>query len=192
MFEAKVKKPLLSDKMKDIIDKSTGERSLDCPTDDIIRYKYKIMKLLTSDQDILRTLHYEDAITDDKEINGDSYRNVCIFDHLKLPELKDKVRNYICFEANDNGYGEFTERTLVFRCVSHIDDVQTDWGVSRQDLLASIIKEKFDWSNVLGMRLIKQSDNGLVTNDGYYYREIVYRANEPLNTYNKLNKYKNG
>ena len=188
MFEAKVKNPKLSEDMQGILNRSMGDKEASDKIDDIYRFKYKIMRMLVNDQDILRTLHNDDLEGNDEIINGDAYRNVCIFDFLKLPDNKSEVKNYICFEVDSNGWGETTETTITFRCVSHIDDVETDWGISRQDLLAAIVKNKFDWSNAFGMRLAKTADIGRVTNDGYYYREVVYRCTDPLNSYKRINQ----
>lgn len=186
MFEEKFKEPKLSTEMENIIKRSIDEKNKD-NMDDIFRYKYKIMKMLTSNQDILHTLHNDELAGHDEIINGDLYRNVCIFDFMKLPNLKDEVKNYICFEVNDIGYGDLVNKKIVFRTVSHEEDHKTDWGISRQDLLAAIIKNEFDWSNVFGMHLEKEADQGLVTSDGYYYREIVYKTSAPNNLFNKIN-----
>lgn len=191
MFEAKEKEPKLSADMQGILNRSMGDRDASEKVDDIYRSKYKIMKLLTENQDILNTLHNDDLAGVDEVINGDTYRDVCIFDFLKLPDNKSEVKNYVCFEINDNGWGETTEKTIIFRCVSHIDDARTDWGIPRQDLLAAIIKNQFDWSNVLGMRLRKDSDNGRVTDDGYYYREVIYRCTDALNPYQRMHQRAN-
>ena len=192
MFDKKELEPKLSQELQDIINRSMDTKS-NSNTDDIFRYKYKIMKTLTSNQDLLRTLHNDELQGNDEIVNGDLYRNVCIFDFMKLPNNKSKVKNYICFEVNDNGAGDFTNKTIIFRTVSHEEDHVTDWNISRQDLLALIIKNEFDWSNVFGMHVEKQSDNGYVTSDGnesYYYREIVYRTTAPNNTYNKINNFR--
>lgn len=186
MFKPKDKEPKLSVAIESILDKSMGEK-IDGNTDEIFRYKYKIMKLLTSNQDLLHTLHNIDLQNDEDVINGDSYRDVCIFDFMKLPDNKQEVKNYICFEVDDNGNGSFAQKRISFRAVSHEDDHKTDWGISRQDLLALIIKEEFDWSNVFGMHVEKQSDNGYVTDDGYCYREIVYVATTGNNLYGRIN-----
>ena len=42
-----------------------------------------------------------------------------------------------------------------FRTIAHQDDVSTIWGIDRQDLLAALVKERFQWSNILGTQLIK-------------------------------------
>lgn len=188
VFEPKQKEPKLSEDMQGILRRSMGERDASDKIDEIYRFKYKIMRMLTEDQDLLRTLHNDELAGADEIINGDAYRNICIFDFLKLPDNKSEVKNYICFEVDNSGWGETTESVITFRCVSHIDDVETDWGISRHDLLAAIIKNKFDWSNVFGMRLIKMHDLGRVTDDGYYYREVAYRSVEPLNSYKRINQ----
>ena len=186
IFDEKKKEPLLSEEMKGIINRSIDENN-SSNLDDIFRFKYKIMQMIISNQDILHTLH-NDKLSNNKEIiNGDLYRDVCIFDFMKLPNNKTEVKNYLCFEVNDiSSYDNLVNRRVVFRTVSHEDDYKTDWGISRHDLLASIIKNEFDWSNALGMHFEKESDNGYVTNDGYYYREIVYKITSPNNTYNKI------
>lgn len=188
MFEEKIKEPKLSAEMEGIIKRSIDEKN-SSNTDDIFRYKYKIMKMLTSNQDILHALHNDELSGFNEIINGDLYRDVCIFDFMKLPNLKDSVKNYICFEVNDVGYGDLVNKRIVFRTVSHESDHKTDWGISRQDLLASIIKNEFDWSNSLGMHLEKESDSGLIADDGYYYREISYKTTAPNNAYNKINNF---
>lgn len=186
MFQEKIKEPKLSAEMENIIKRSIDEKNKS-NIDDIFRYKYKIMKMLTSNQDILHALHNDELCGKDEIINGDLYRDVCIFDFLKLPDLKDEVNNYICFEVNDTGHGNMLAKRIIFRTVSHKDDHKTDWGISRQDLLASIIKNEFDWSNVFGMHLEKESDVGSIADDDFYYREIVYKTSTPNNTYNKIN-----
>lgn len=187
IFDEKEKEPLLSEKMKGILNRSIDEKN-SSNLDDIFRYKYKIMQMLISNQDILHALHNDELSKGNEIINGDLYRDVCIFDFMKLPDNKTEVKNYVCFEVNDvSSYDSLVNKRIVFRTVSHEDDYKTDWGISRHDLLASIIKNEFDWSNALGMHFEKESDNGYVTNDGYYYREIIYKIVSPNNTYNKLN-----
>ena len=186
MFGLKEKEPKLSMEMQKIINRSIDEKN-GANTDEIFRYKYKIMQLLTSNQDILRALHNADIDNGDEELNGDLYRYVNIFDFMRLPDFQHEVKNYICFEVNDSTYGDYATRSIVFRAVSHEDDCKTDWGIARHDLLASIIKNEFDWSNVFGFHVKKVSDNGHVVDSGYYYREIVYETTVTNNLYAKLN-----
>lgn len=188
MFSEKVKEPKLSSELEAVIRRSIDEKN-SANTDEIFRYKYKIMNLLTSDQDILHTLHCA-KFGDDSVLNGDALRDVCIFSFMKLPDNKDEVNNYICFEVNDDCYGDYASKRIIFRTVSHINDCKTDWGIPRHDLLALIIKNKFDWSNECGLHLEKESDSGHVTDDGYYYREIVYVSTVPNNLFRRTNNFR--
>ena len=195
-FEIKKKEPVLSSEMQDLIDKTHGDSKGD-KYDDIERYKYLIMKLLTEDQDILNTLHNKDLEikyrNEDGIINGDAYRDVNIYSFLKIPDSQSVVKNFICFEVDDVEIPRYSEvlieKNIIFRTISHEDDYKTDWGVNRQDLLAAIIKSKFDWSNVFGMHIEKVYDKGRVAENGYYYREFIFETTV-LN--NLVNKAKNG
>lgn len=190
----KLKEPALSPEMISIIENSHRQgdgKSLGY--DDIDSYKYIIMDILTKNQDILNTLHNADFEKEDKRINGllngDLYKNVNIFNFLKVPETQSKVKNYICFEINDVEQVRYNEvliiKNITFRTISHDEDFKTDWGIARQDLLATIIKKEFDWSNVFGMHVEKISDRGRIAEDGYYYREFVYETTVANNLVNK-------
>jgi len=178
---AKQKEPKLSQNMQDVINKSHRDGNGDC-YDDNERYKYKIMKMLTENQDVLWALHNAEleekfAFKDDEgntKLNGDAYRNVSVFNFLKIPDIQSRVRNYICFEVNDIEQPRYNDaliiKNIIFRTVSHDDDYKTDWGMSRQDLLALIIQSEFDWTNAFGMHIEKISDKGRIAENGYYYR----------------------
>ena len=189
---SKVKNPDLSQEMIDIIERSHRQGD-GLAYDDIDSYKYIIMDILTKNQDILKTLHNKDFEQEDKKINGllngDLYRDVNIFNFLKIPDTQSVSKNYICFEVDDMEQVRYNEalitKNITFRTVAFEDDIKTDWGIARQDLLAMIIKNKFDWSNVFGMHVSKIYDRGRVSEDGYYYRELIYETTVPNNLVNK-------
>lgn len=191
---AKQKEPKLSPEMEAIINKSHSDGNGDC-YDDNERYKYRIMQMLTHNQDILWTLHNENLqnVNAEGELNGDAYRDVNIFNFLKIPDTQSTVKNFICFEVNDVEQPRYSEsliiKNIIFRTVSHDDDYKTDWGIARQDLLAAIIQSGFDWTNAFGMHIEKISDRGRVAENGYYYREFIYETTVPNNL---VNKAKNG
>lgn len=190
-FIEKEKTPKLSAKLQKVVERSHGDQNGN-GMDDIARYKHKVMTELTSNIDILSTLHNNDLESrlNWDYPNGDMYRDVNIFDYMKLPSLKDEIQNYICFEVSAlaSYNDDFTIINVVFRTVSHVNDMKTDWGIQRHDLLALIIKSQFDWSKVFGKTLIKVSDVGKIGEDDFYYREITYKCDLPNNHYNKLNR----
>lgn len=192
-FESKEKLPKLSPEMQKIIERSHRDGISDS-YDDTERYKYQIMQMLTNNQDILWTLHnktFEKNIDTNGNLNGDYYRDVNIFSFLKVPGTQDEVKNFICFEVYDVSvpYESLIKKNISFRTITHENDFKTDWGIARQDLLAAIIKNEFDWSNVFGMHLEKVYDKGRIAENGYYYREFIYETTVPNNL---VNKAKNG
>ena len=184
--------PKLSEHMLNVINKSHGE-DIDNSNeyDDIELYKYKIMKMLTEDEDLISTLNNKEL----EGHKGDDYRFVNIFNFLKIPDTQSTVKNFICFEVNDVEQPRYSEglmkKYIVFRTVSHEDEVKTDYGVARQDLLALIIKNKFDWSQVFGMHIEKIQDYGKISENGYYYREFVYETTTVNNLVNKAKAINN-
>ena len=70
--------------------------------------------------------------------------------------------------------------------IAHQDDVSTIWGIDRQDLLAALVKERFQWSNILGTQLIKTYDSGKVAENGYYYRNMYFEQTAPNDIQNRL------
>lgn len=189
---SKVKNPDLSQEMIDIIERSHRQGE-GLAYDDIDSYKYIIMDILTKNQDILKTLHNRDFEQEDKKVNGllngDLYKDVNIFNFLKIPDTQSVSKNFICFEVDDMEQVRYNEalitKNITFRTVAFEDDIKTDWGIARQDLLAMIIKSEFDWSNIFGMHVSKIYDRGRVSEDGYYYRELIYETTVPNNLVNK-------
>lgn len=211
IFPEKEKEPILSDSIKDLISNTHRKDSNSDKYDDIDMYKYIIMRELLNDQDILHTLHYEKLENNAKkvpiyaedgnqkideygnklyktEIIGVDYKDKAIFNFLKIPDIQSEVKNYICFEVNNieipRGSTALITKNIIFRTISHESDYKTDWGIARQDLLAAIIKNKFDWTNIFGTHLELVSDRGKTADMGYYYREFIYETTTANNLVN--------
>lgn len=143
---------------------------------DISLDKQKILDDLYKDPDIFEVLNNKELI--DKCAPPEDYYLVNIFPFLKIPDTQSTVKNYICFDIDDTQDIErnnaFIIKQVLFRTACHEEDVKTPYGICRQDLLALLIKERFQWSNVLGLQLKLTYDSGKVAENGYYYRQIVF------------------
>lgn len=144
--------------------------------DDITYDKQLILQDLYKDGDILETLHNPDLdITQPEE-----FRNVNIFSFLKVPDTQTTVKNFICFEVNDtesmSSNNLMVSKEITFMTICHSDEVQTAWGIDRQDLLAFLIKDRFQWSNYFGMQLKKTYDIAGVFDKDYYCRTLRFQA----------------
>lgn len=186
-FKPKVKEPILSEEVQNIINRSIDEKNRN-NYDDIFRIKNKIVQNLINNQDILHSLHYQKDVHEDI-IDGTSYKDTCIFDDLKIPNKESEVKSYICFEVDDTtSYDSRIVKTITFRIIVHEDDLLTDWGINRKDLLSLIIKNEFDWNHILGTTMQKTKDFGYIADTVYHCRDIEYQLITPNNISNK-NKY---
>lgn len=149
--------------------------------DDITLFKQIVLKDLYSDQDIIEVLHNVEL--EKQHALPEDYRNVNIFAFLKIPDTQSVVKNFICFEVSDIDElfhnKTYIERRVTFRAVSHEDDIVTGFGIDRQDLLGMLIKDRYSWTNIMGMRLEKEYDVGRIAENGYYYREIRFKVVSP-------------
>lgn len=156
---------------------------------DSISYdKRKILEDLYKDSDIIEILNNKEL----QAVNAcpEDYYNVNIYSFLKIPDAQSKVKNFICFEVNDTeivySNNIMVSKQIIFRTIAHQDDVSTIWGIDRQDLLAALVKERFQWSNILGTQLIKTYDSGKVAENGYYYRNMYFEQTAPNDIQNRL------
>lgn len=182
------REPKLSEETLKILYRSMGKELSDEPNDhtathEIFRYKYKTMQLLLNCDDLLRALHYP-KLSDLEPLNGDLFRDVAVYDYMKLPPLRDKVQPYICFEVYLTQGGQRTRTlTLNIRIVVHDRDCKTDWAINRVDLIDLIITHLIDWSNEFGATMVKTSDIANMSNGDFYFRDLTFTANIAPNDY---------
>lgn len=149
--------------------------------DDISYDKRVLLQDIYKDPDIFEVLH-NSQLTNDSALPEDYY-NKNIFSFLKIPDTQSTVKNFLCFEVNieEESYNNYimVNKQVTFRTVSHESDVETPYGVDRQDLLAMIIKDRYCWSNILGGKMKKIYDVGKIAENGYYYRDIRFKVIAP-------------
>lgn len=165
-----------------VTDLSQPELRRDKNIDIIVLFKQMVLKDLYTDKDIIETLHNVEL--EKAGASPEDYRGVNIFSYLKIPNTQSTVKNFICFDVNLNGdfYRDnpaFLQNYVIFRTVSHDEDVGTEYGIDRQDLLGMLIKDRYTWSNYMGMTLQLEYDLPKIAENGYYYREIRFKLSSP-------------
>lgn len=121
-----------------------------------------------------------------------------IVGHLKLNGLQKEVLNFIMFDIRDEeaGYGTtITKKQYIeVMCVVHENDMMTEYGIERTDLLSYIIRDLLCWSNALGFHIELEEDRPYILDNDYYSRRMRFLINAP-NVVNghmgRLNKYDN-
>ena len=172
----------------------------DTPDDDNIRYKEKIHDALLSNAELLYALNNEELeselfdeddnlLIDEKtgELLGEVDRyfgdNSNIRPYLFIPDTQTDVKHYVCYQVafdelpryqNVQKYTEITFNIFV----NGKDRTDKLTGIPRHDLIASIIRERFNWSNIFGMQTHLISSKESVTDNNYLVRTLIFQITD--------------
>ena len=172
------------------------------PDDDVILYKQKIKNALLSNPCLLYALddktleselfdkngninwewnedtkQYEPLGEWDRYFGSDSLIRPFLF----IPDTQTTVKCYICYQVEFNEmprYNNIEKYTLIiFNIFVHGDDrVDKLTGIPRHDLIASIIRERFNWSSIFGMQAKLISSKESTTDNNYVCRTLTFQV----------------
>lgn len=154
-------------------------RNIQKVDDDIIEMKRLIKQKLIADTDILEALHNPDIDID----SPDEFLDHNIYAFIRVPTTQDTIRNFICFTVDDieeNRWNEAMKKQYIqFHAICHLDDMKTEYGIDRHDLIGFLIRDTFNWSNLFGLqfKLIENKERAI--DSDYYCRTLVFEATKP-------------
>ena len=149
--------------------------------DDIIKAKRLIRDRLCGDEDVIEILHNVEL--EKNEAPPDEYFGVNIFGYIRVPGVQDTVKNHICFSIDDvedvyvNDAMKIQYIQFVIFC--NADDINTKYGIERHDLLGYIIRDLFQWSDMLGTQMKLISNKEGVTDTDFYTRTLKFECMKP-------------
>ena len=167
---------------------------------DIIRKKAIVQKIFEEDPDLWELLGTkpkmpknkfadpdnptEEELQKRKEIEEYNERitHKQILPYLKLIGIQKEVLNFIAFDLEDRGVSfnpALKEQQLTVMCLVHENDVDTEYGICRQDLLAYVVKDLLSWTNSLGKQLQCTKDYQDIIDFKYYARILHFTITEP-------------
>ena len=156
-------------------------RDLQNLDDDISYAKRQIKEKLCNDLDIIQYLHNLELERADAE--PEDYFNCNIYPFIRIPGTQDKVKNFICFSVDDQEdmrYNAVMKMQYVqFVVFCHGDDIDTGVGIPRHDLLGYFVKDIFNWSNLLGMKLKLVYNRESIMDNDYYCRTLKFETIKP-------------
>ena len=103
--------------------------------------------------------------------------------YLFIPDTQTDVKNYVCYQVafdelpryqNVQKYTEITFNIFV----NGKDRTDKLTGIPRHDLIASIIREKFNWSNIFGMQTHLISSKESITDNNYLVRTLIFQITD--------------
>ena len=161
-------------------------RDIQKVSDDIIEMKRLIKQKLIADPDILEALHNPNIDID----SPDEFLDNNIYGFIRIPTTQDTVRNFICFTVDDiePSYNSHMKvQNIQFNCICHLDDMKTEYGIDRHDLLGYLVRDIFNWSNDFGLQF-KLVYNKESTIDSDYYCRTLKFERECTNNLNKATR----
>lgn len=163
------------------------KRDIQKVDDDIITMKRRIKQKLIDDTDILEALHNPDIELD----SPDEFLDNNIFGFIRVPGTQDTVRNFVCFTVDDiEGHQTNTHmkiQQVQFVTICHLEDMKTEYGMDRHDLLAYLVRDNFNWTNEFGLQF-KLVYNKESTIDSDYYCRTLKFERETTNNLKKARR----
>lgn len=184
----------------DLLNKLRAYRTT--PDDENIQYKKKIEKALMLNPCLLYALNEKslesELFDDDGNINWEwneetkEYEPLGEWDryfggtsnirpYLFIPDTQTEVKHYICYQVSFDEMPRYKDTlkytNVTFTIFVHGNDRNDKLtGVPRHDLIASIIRERFNWSNIFGMQTHLVSSKESTTDDNYLVRTLVFQV----------------
>lgn len=184
----------------DLLNKLRAYRTT--PDDENIQYKKKIEKALMLNPCLLYALNEKslesELFDDDGNINWewnedtkeyeplgewDRYfgRTSNIRPYLFIPDTQTEVKHYICYQVSFDEMPRYQDTlkytNVTFTIFVHGNDRNDKLtGIPRHDLIASIIRERFNWSNIFGMQTHLVSSKESTTDNNYLVRTLVFQV----------------
>lgn len=176
------------------------------PDDENIQYKVRIKDALLSIPELLYVLNNEklesELFNEDGTINWDpeTHESYGEWDRyfgdtsnirpsLFIPDTQTEAKNYVCYQVGFdelpryNNTQKYTEITFTIFC-HELNRTDKLTGIARHDLIASIIRERFNWSNIFGMKAKLISSKESTTDTHYVVRTLVFQIVDTNGIYN--------
>lgn len=195
----------------DLLNKLRAYRTT--PDDENIQYKKKIEKALMLNPCLLYALNEKslesELFDDDGNINWEwnedtkEYEPLGEWDryfggtsnirpYLFIPDTQTEVKHYICYQVSFDEMPRYQDTlkytNVIFTIFVHGNDRNDKLtGIPRHDLIASIIRERFNWSNIFGMQTHLISSKESTTDNNYIVRTLIFQVVDTNGIYNTSN-----
>ena len=184
---------------EDLLNKLRSYRT--APDDDNILYKQKIKKALLSNPCLLYALNENklesELFDDDGNINWEwneetkEYEPLGEWDRyfgsdsnirpfLFIPDTQAEVKHYICYQTSFNESPRYNAiekyAQITFTIFVHGNDrMDKSIGIPRHDLIASILRERINWSNIFGTHCELVLNRESTIDNNYLVRTLVFQ-----------------
>lgn len=147
---------------------------------DNIYYKEIVKNKLINNSKIIYALNNKDL---DPDCPAD-YMGENILPYYLIVDTQTDAKNYICFETSFTEVARYNTVMKLGQVIFYIVcdnktiyDKQT--GIARHDLLAALIQDEFNWTNMFGTQIHIVSDRPVAIDGQYVGRTLTFEQTTP-------------
>lgn len=160
---------------KDVINNLRALKNL--PDSDNIRYKEIIKRQLLQNETLIYLLDNKELMS--KDASPDEYFGVNIFPYYMVPDTQHNVQNYICYETSVRDAQRMDKHYKMQQVIFHVlcengNGIEKNTYFARHDLLAALIIDQFNWTNLFTQRIHLVSDVPTIVDNDYACRTLIF------------------
>lgn len=170
--------------------------------DDVIRFKQKIKENLLKCPELLYALNWHEfeneLFNPDGTLNEDGewdrYFGTAIKPYMIFPDTILDTQTYVCFTVHFENLPRYNDRQyyyqISFIILCHGENaIDRNSGIPRHDLIGSIIRERFNWSNIFGTQchLVKNTESITDSKNNFLTRTMIFQGVAPNALVNTIN-----
>ena len=147
------------------------------PDSDDIRYKEIIKKSLIDNPYIIYLLNNKEL--EDSDADPSDYIGINILPFYLIHPTQYNVQNYICFDTEVRELDRYNSKMKQQRIIFYVlceekNNIEKSTGIARHDLIASIILDIFNWSNLFTEQVHCVSNIPSVVDNDYACRTLIF------------------
>lgn len=151
---------------------------------DNIRFKEIIKKKLIDNPMIIYLLNNKEL--EESEADPSDYLGVNILPAYLIHPTQHNCQNYICYEIQtreESRYNQTIKRgqVIFYILCEEKNNIEKNTGIARHDLIAALIINEFNWTNLFGKQIHLVADVPSVTDNDYATRTLTFEGEMPNN-----------
>ena len=144
---------------------------------DDIRYKEIIKKALIENDLIIYLLNNKEL--EDSEAGPSDYLGVNILPQYLIHPTQHNVQNFICYETEVRELERWNPTMKLQHIIFYVlceekNNIEKATGIARHDLIAAVLLDIFNWSNLFGGKIHCISNIPSVVDNDYACRTLVF------------------
>lgn len=160
------------------------------PDSDDIRYKEIIKKTLIENDLLIYLLNNKEL--ESAEADPSDYLGVNILPYYLIHPTQHNVQNFICYETEVRELNRYNsnmknQHIIFYVLCEEKNNIERKTGIARHDLIAALLINTFNWTNLFGAQIHLISDIPSVVDNDYACRTLIFEQSTDNNLAKTIN-----